>query len=189
MALVIGAGLTGCGGKSVSDIAGDIKKAATQTADKAKETAQSITPSAQSVTTKAAEAVALAGSMELTLDAPLKTGACYAQWLSLPGGRPSVLQLQSYREAAQESFPSAFVRAQVSAGTVAKLKGQTVPAELFVQPQKDGPTWSTRGELVQLKIVSVEAKTLTAEIVGGALSNDATGVTQTVKGTLQGVLP
>jgi hypothetical protein len=109
--------------------------------------------------------------------------------VGLPGGRPSVLQLQSYRDAAQESFPSALVRAQVSASTVAELKGQTVPAELFVQPQKDGPTWSTRGELVQLKIVSVEAKTLTAEIAGGALIHDGTGASQAVKGTLQAVLP
>ena len=127
--------------------------------------------------------------MELTLDAPVKTGACYVQLLTIPGGRPGILQLQSYREAAQESFPSAFVRAQVTVGTVAELKGQTVPAELFVQSQKDGPTWSTRGELVQLKIVSVEAKTLTAEIAEGTLINDGTGASQAVKGTLQGVLP
>lgn len=178
----------GCGTKNLSELAGDAKKAATDAAGQAGEAAKGLTQSAQKVTTKAAETMELAGSMELTLDQPYKTSACYVKFMAFKSGRPSILQLQSYREAGQEGFPSAFVRAEVSAGTLAELVGQTVGAQAFVQPQADGPTWAPQPALVQLKILAVDAKTLTAEIVGGALVHSGTAAAQPVKGVLKGVL-
>lgn len=176
---------TGCG-KKVSDIASSIKDKAADMAGKAKDAAQD---AAQNVTGKATEALNLAGSMDLTVDAPLKTDACYVKFIPAKTGRPSVLQLQSYRDAKQESFPAALLRAQVSAADLAQLNGQTVPAELFVQGQEDGPTWSTTTDLVQLKITALDDKNLSAELVAGSLLNANTGASQAVKGVFKGVLP
>lgn len=183
--------VTGCGGKSISELATDVKQAATQAASqatgKAEQVAQNVTQAAQNVTGTVSENLALAGSMELTLDAPLKTNACYVRFLTF-NGRPSVLQWQSYREASQETFPSVFGQAQVSAAKVAELAGQTIPAELFVQPQQEGPVWCTQREPVQLKIVAVDPQAFAIEVVGGALVNARSGARQPVKGTLRGVL-
>jgi hypothetical protein len=180
--------LAGCGTK-VSDLASSLKDTATGVADKAGKAARDAAQTAQNVTGKASEALELAGSMELTVDAPLKFSACYVKFITSKTGRPSVLQLQSYREPSQESFPSALVRAQVSASDLPGLKGQTIPAQLFVQAQKDGPVWSTNKDLVQLKITAVDAKTMSAELVSGSLLNASTGASQAVKGAFQGVLP
>ena len=178
---------TGCG-KKVSDIASSIKDTAADMAGKAKDAAQDATQAAQNMTGKARAALDLAGSMDLTLDAPLKANACYVKFIPSKTGRPSVLQLQSYRDAKQESFPAAFVRAQVSAANLTQLNGQTVPAELFVQGQQDGPTWSTNKELVQLKIMLSDEKNFSAEVVAGSLFNSNTGVSQAVKGVFKGAL-
>ena len=62
-------------------------------------------------------------------------------------------------------------------------------ARLFVQPQQNGPLWySAVGSPVEVKIVSIEEQTLTAELVGGTLENTTTGQTG-VTGTFQGILP
>ena len=180
--------LTGCG-KKVSEIANSIKNTAADVAGKAEKAAQNAAQTAQNATGKASEALALVGSMELTLDGPLKTNACYVKLITSADGRASVLQMQSYQNASQESFPSALLRAQVSAANLADLNGQTIPAQLFVQAQKDGPTWSTQQELVQVKITVVDAKNVSAELAGGSLLNASTGASQAVKGTFKGVVP
>jgi len=181
------AAAVGCGTK-VGDIASSIKDTASSVADKAGQAAKSVTQSAQDVAGKAGETVGLAGNMDLTVDAPVKVGACYTTLIVSQAGRGNVLQLQSCRDPAQEAFPSALVRAQVSVASVAELQGQTIPAQMFIQVQKDGPTWSTQKELIQLKITAVEPKAVSAEVVSGALINAASGASQPVKGVLKGVL-
>lgn len=179
--------LGGCG-KKVSDLASSLKETASSVAGKAEEAAKNVAQSAQNITGKAGEALDLAGSMELTLDAPLRTSGCYAKFIVSQAGRGNVLQLQSYRDASQESFPSAMIRAPVSAAKLAELQGQTVAAQLYVQAKEEGPAWSTQQELVQLKITAVDEKTVSAELVSGTLQNAASGASQPVKGVFKGVL-
>jgi hypothetical protein len=69
-----------------------------------------------------------------------------------------------------------------------ELAGQTIAAQMFVQPEQNGPIWSATAQPVQLKITAVEATQLKAEIVSGSLANSSTGATQAVTGTFQGVL-
>jgi hypothetical protein len=82
-----------------------------------------------------------------------------------------VLALRSYRASEKEVFPSFYVHAPVSAVTLSELVGQTLPAQMFVKPSADGPTWHTAGsDMVQLKILSIENEQITAEVAGGTLA-------------------
>ena len=179
----------GCGDTDLSDIASSVKEAATDALNQAK---QAVTETAEEVKQDVADTISdtagLVGSADITLDAPFQSNACYAQFLHSTSGRPAVLQLQTYPDAERESFPSVFVRAQVSAASLAELANQTIAAQLFVQPQPDGATWATSSDLVQLKVTSVDEKMLSAEIVDGSLLNTGSGAVQPVKGTFSGVL-
>ena len=160
LSLVLVSVAAGCGGKSVSDLASSVKDAASQGVQSVKDTAQQVSKdvagAAQGVTDKASQAVEMAGTMKLTIDQPLEISACYASFSHLQAAGAGVLQLQSYRDAQQESFPSVFVRAQCSAGTLAELAGQTIGAQMFVQPQQNGPLWTATAQPVQLKITAIE---------------------------------
>jgi hypothetical protein len=136
----------------------------------------------------AKEQLALAGSCEVALDAPVAATACYFNFLPQGSGRPNVLQLRSYRDIGQESFPSIMLQSQVKASGLSELVGQTVSAQLFVQKAQDAPVWfCPPGAHVDLKIVSVDDKQLNAEIVGGSVRNSQSGGDQSVTGKFTGV--
>lgn len=178
----------GCSSEKLNELANKAKQTVSEQADKITDSVKEKTGMA---TDAAKEQLALAGSCELTLDAPLSTSACYVTFLPQGSDRPSVLQLRSYREPAQESFPSVFFQAQVKAGGISELQGQTVPGELFVQKAQDGPIWSCKtGTHVDLKVVSTSAdgKQMNAEFVGGAVSSSQSGADQPVTGKVNGVL-
>jgi hypothetical protein len=183
--------LSGGCGKSVTEIASSVKDATTKGLEQAKETAsqvgQTVTEQAQNVTGQVQEGLALAGTMTVNMGGPLQTQACYVTLVPAAGGRPAVLQLQSYQDEQQESFPSVFARATVPAAGLSELAGQTIPAQMFVQPQAGGPVWHSQASPIQLKIHSVDEKQVAGEILAGALADAATGQTQPVSGTFQGV--
>jgi hypothetical protein len=179
----------GCGDVSLSDLASSVKEAATEGVDQAKQAATEAAEEVkQDITESVSETPVVVGNADITLDTPIPFSACFAKFVHSKSGRPSVLQLQTYPDAERESFPSVFVRAQVSAASLAELAGQTVAAQMFVQPQQDEATWATTSDLVQLKVTSVDETMLSAEIVDGSLFNTATGTVQPVKGTLNGAL-
>jgi len=162
--------------------------------DKAKETVsdgtQAAKDTAAAVTDTAKESLALAGTATVNLDIPINTTACYVNWISPGAGRPSVVQIRSYKDAAQESFPSLLLHAQTTAGGISELVGQTIAGQLFVQKAEDAPVWfCPTGAKVDLKVVSVAEQLVTVEIVGGSMRNSQTGADQSVTGKLTGVLP
>ncbi len=191
ISLVLAVTAAGCG-KSVSELASSVKDAASEGMQSVKDTAQQVgqdvADKARGVTDKAAETLEMAGTMQLKIDQPLQVSACYASFSRVQAAGVGVLQLQSYRDAPQEAFPSVFVRASCSAATLADLAGQTLAAQMFVQAQENGPVWSATDQPVQLKITAVEEKQLKAEIVSGSLAHSGTGATQAVSGTFEGVL-
>lgn len=183
----------GCGGKSISDLASSVKDAASQGVesiqDKAQQVSQDVVGKARGLADKASEVAQLAGSMKLSLDQPLETSACYANFSWLQAAGTGVLQLQSYRDAQQESFPAVFLRVQHEVAVPAELAGQTFDAQLFIQREADGPLWTATDQPVQLKITSIQDNVLQAEIVGGSLIHSSTGATQPVTGVFEGILP
>jgi hypothetical protein len=182
--------VAGC--DDVSEIASSVKDAATEGVDTVKESvseaAKEVKETVQDATDTVSEEAGLAGSMDIKLDSSIQVDACYAKFVEPASGRPGVFQLQSYRDAADESFPSVFVQAQVSAATTTELIGQTLAAQVFVQTAEDGATWHTETDPVQIKIASIEDKMVSAEVVSGALTSTETGASQPIQGTFSGVL-
>ncbi len=176
----------GCNKADVSGLVDKVKQTASEGTEKVRD---AVSEQVDDATGAMQEQLQLAGSIELQLDETLTTQACYAQFLRQGSGRSNVLQLQSYRSADDESFPSVFLRAQVSATSAQELVGQVTAARLFVQPQQDGPTWySAVGSPVEVKIVSIDDQMLSAELIGGTLENTAhaqTGVTGTFQAVFQ----
>ncbi|HTN74395.1 MAG TPA: hypothetical protein VL096_04080 [Pirellulaceae bacterium] len=181
--------IVGCG----SELAETVQQTANQVQ-------QSVTKSVESAQTTVQEKLEMAGSSEVTLDAstpgaptavaPVKTAGCYALFTPATGGRPSVLALQSYKDASSEAFPSLCIQAQVTGDSLSALAGQTVPATMFVKTAAAGPTWYTpTGETVQLKIVSVAGQQVTAEVMSGTLSRSDGGATQPALGKFTAIVP
>jgi hypothetical protein len=102
--------VSGCG-TDVSEMASSVRDAATQGLEKAKETAGDVSRSVQGAAGTLSEKAGFAGSFDLTVGEPLKASACYATCVALGPNRSGVLQVQSYRDAESESFPSVFLRA------------------------------------------------------------------------------
>ena len=141
------------------------------------------------VVEKVQKVVKPTGSLELSLDGPVKTGACYATLILSHSTRPAVLQLTSYENESGETFPSVMIRAEVVAAAPADLRGQSVVAQLFAQTTKDGPIRHTeRGGGVELKIVEVNSDTITGEIVMGSVANTETGQSIDITGKFTAML-
>lgn len=173
--------LCACSKEKLGELADKAKQAVAEGADKAREQAEAVTHTAK-------EQLALAGSCELSLDSPLTISACYFAFIPQGSGRPSVLQIRSYRDAAQDSFPSVLMQSQVKAGGLSELVGQTVSGQLFVQRGEGSPVWfCPPGAQIELKVVSLDDKLLNIEIVSGSLRNSQTGSNQTVTGKFSGV--
>lgn len=186
--LILALAAVGCGGKSISDLASSVKDAASQGVQSVQEKTQQAAEAVGAVADKASEVAQLAGTIKIQVDQPLETSACYVTFSPLSAASVGVLQLQSYRDAEQESFPSIFVRAQTSTTTLAELAGQTIAAQVFVQPQENGPLWTATDQPVQLKVASIDQGKLTAEIAGGNLVNSQTGASQAMAGTFEGMV-
>jgi len=131
----------------------------------------------------------LGGHIELTLDEPVKTGRGYAVLVSFPSGRPAVLQVSSCREPLDETFPSVFLRAEVSARAPTELAGKELTAQLYVQAEPEGPVWHSPDEApVEMRITTAGESSLEGEVLGGTLINTDTGETVSVTGTFVGSL-
>jgi hypothetical protein len=193
MVLAAAFALAGCGGDKMAEIVDKAKAEASLGAEKMKEavadTSAQVSESVGAASAGAQEQLSLAGKMELTVGEPVVTNACYALFVSQGDGRPSVLQLRSYKQAEQESFPSVFIQAQTSAGSASELVGQTLPAEMYVARVANGAIQCTPpGSFVQIKVTAADDNTLSAELVDGALQSTDTPGETPVTGTLSGVI-
>ena len=175
----------GCG-QDLGDIASSVRDTASQGVDRARQMADGAVETARDTGSQLAETAGMAGHFDLEVGEPLKTSACYVQLITLGLERPSVLQLQSYRDAERESFPSVFFRAEVTEADFSGLVGQTIDGQLFVKFQPDAPTFSTQGGPVQVRIDAIEEQQLTGQIIAGSLTAATDGTVRPVSGTFRG---
>jgi hypothetical protein len=104
-----------------------------------------------------------------------------------PGnGRPSVLQLQSYRDAENESFPSVYVHASTSAESLTELVGRSLPAKMFVQIEPAGPVFYSGDDAVQVTLGSIADGKVLGQFVSGNVIQADSGATQPVTGSFEG---
>src|SRR5436190_12121758 len=149
--------LFGCGEGNVSDqltkSLESAKESVSKGVEQAKEAGQKMADTAKQATTSAKEVAGLSGKISLTSNPPVTTTGAYASFVPATGDRNGAVQFQSYAPNQAETFPSVFVRSIVSAKTLNELAGQTMPCEIFVQSQADGPVWRLAGgDSAQLKV-------------------------------------
>jgi hypothetical protein len=155
----------------------------------AEEVGQSIAETTEAVTEVVKQQSGLAGQLELVLDGPVDAPACYASLVSFSSDRPSVLQLSTSGETADEAFPSVLVRAQVPAGTFSELVGKELTAAVYVQTEAGGPIWhSPQGQPVELAITDADEASVQGELVRGTLVSSETGQSLSVTGKFQAVV-
>jgi hypothetical protein len=178
--------LVACSKEDVNSLVEKTKQTVSDTAAKTTETVKDKIDDATAV---AKEKLQLSGKCELQCGGPVATPACFARLITFEDGRPSVLQLQSYRDFSEESFPSVYVHAQVTASQPSELNGISVSAQAFVQSQAQGAIWYTDPDNpVQIKVNSVIDGLVNVEFVSGKLLNSNDATTQTVSGRIEGVL-
>lgn len=136
----------------------------------------------------AAATVLPTGSIELTLDAPVKTEEAHAHATRFSAGRPGLLQITSYEDAAGEQYPSVLLRAELPAGAAASLAGQTLQAQAFIQPTNGGPIWQSTAP-IEIRVTAADDATLTGEIVRGEMVNLDTEIKIQLSGKFTAVLP
>ena len=176
----------GCSKEDLTGTLDKAKSAVTENAAKAKEAVQA---KVESTTETVQEQLNLAGSIELTAGEIVKTDACYASFIRQGAGRPNVLQLQSYRDAEREAFPSVFLQVQVQANSIAELVGEPLSARLFVQRDAQGPIlFSDVTSPVQLTVTAFEEQLISVEINAGEVRDTSTGSLVPVSGKLTGVV-
>ncbi len=174
-------------GCSKEDLTGALDKAKNAVTDSAAKTKDVVEEKMASTTDQVQQTLNLAGSIELTAGAPIKTDACYVSLIPQGSGRPTVLQLQSYRDA--ESFPSVFLQAHVQANSITELIGEPLAARLFVQREAQGPVlFSDAATPIELKITAIEDQVVSATLTGAALRDTTTGAEIPVTGSVTGVL-
>jgi hypothetical protein len=176
-------------GCSKEDLTGALDKAKNAVTDNAAKAKEAVQEKMATTTEKVQEQLNLAGSIELTAGEPIKTGACYVSLIPQGSGRPTVLQLQSYRDADGETFPSVFLQAHVQANSITELIGEPLAARLFVQREAQGPVlFSDVSTPIELKITAIQDQLVSAEVNGTLLRDTSTGAEMPVTGKLTGVL-
>lgn len=151
-ALSIAAGLlVGCGGSTTDQIAKATKDVQT---------------AVQQVQQTAAQATGISeGSVELSLNPPLKIGKCFARFTPKGAARPAVLQLMSYDDPESEEFPSVLLWATGDASSATDLIGQTVTGHVFVQREPGGSIWSSSTlEPIAVTVLQADLLSVTCEL-------------------------
>lgn len=184
--LIIAIVAIGCSKEDLTGALDKAKNAVSENATKAKDAVQA---KMESTTEQVQEQLNLAGSIELTAGDMVKTDACYVSLIPQGAGRPTVLQLQSYRDAERESFPSVFLQAHVQANSITELIGEPLAARLFVQRDAEGPVlFSDVDSPIELTITGVENQVISAQLTGSKLRDTTTGAEIPVTGSISGVL-
>lgn len=131
----------------------------------------------------------VAGKFELDLNGPMATNGCYGRVHAFSSKRPAILQIASYNDPNNESFPSVLVQAQLTDASLAALAGKTLNAQIYLQAAPGGPVWhSSADRPVEVQIKSAANSQIEGSIVQGALINADTGAEGQLKGTFSGSL-
>lgn len=154
--------LAGCGKVPTVD---EIKDSVSSGVEKAKET---VGAGAETAKGAVQEATGQAGSIDLNAGGnSVKTSLCQATLTVISAGQPKVLQFSTYRDAASETFPSAYLRAEVTVDNIPALAGQTITGVLFIQATPESAVWhSIEGQPVELKISEASATRIVAKVSG-----------------------
>ena len=125
-------------GCSKEDLTGALDKAKNAVTENAAKAKQAVQEKMETTTDQVQKQLNLAGSIELTNGYPHKTDACYVSLIPQGSGRPTVLQLRSYRDTDRESFPSLAAPSPRWRQFVVPLTQSALVSSVFALP------WSVR---------------------------------------------
>lgn len=150
--LMMAAGLlAGCGESAPAQIA---------------QATKNVQAAVEQVQETAAQATGISvGSVELSLDGPLRIEQCFANFTPKGISRPGVLQLMTYEDPKEEGFPSVLLWASGDAASATELVGQTIEGHLFVQREAGRGTWSSSTlRPIAITVVQADLLSVTCEI-------------------------
>lgn len=166
-----------------------VSDATSKAADSVKDTVGDVQQSVGKASTAAKESLQLAGKVTLQGAISAETNACYGRLVTFTDGRPSVLLMQSYADASQETFPAVFFHAQVTASQPSELVGTTFPATLFVQQEAQGAIWFCDStQPVPAKIDSLDNGMIKVSVLNGKLVSSLDGSQQPISAQFEGVM-
>jgi hypothetical protein len=186
MIIILAVIAAGC---SKEDLTGALDKAKNAVAEGTEKAKQAVQEKMEATTDQVQKELNLAGSFDLTAGDPLKTKACYVSLIPQGSERPTILQLQSYRDIDSDSPPFVFLQAHVQANSLEDLVGEPLSARLFVQREAQGPILSSdESAPIEFKITSIEDTQVAFALGDAVLRDTSTGEEIPVTGSMTGVL-
>lgn len=175
-------GLLGCSKEKMDEMVGQAKNAATNATAKVSDSVQDAKENALAQATDVAEKAGdlsgvadMTGKAKITLDGPTEFGASFVRLVKLNPGRPSVLQIKSYRDGDLDSYPSFLVQAQVTETDLRSLSGKPIEAKFFAQKTPTGPVWHSPDDQPAALSLSFIDGIVSAKIESAELLNTETG--------------
>ncbi len=172
--------IIGCSNEQVKQLTDQVSKQAEQVTKQANEAVQKIAPQVEDALSSGPT-----GEAAFQVDNSVKMQNAFGRLIILKPDRKNILQVRSYDDEADESFPSFLYQAQTDSENLQACIGQSFEGKLFIQVSANGPIWNTADtDQVTLKIAEQAEGVLVAEVVSGKLENDS-GTSSAVKGTLR----
>jgi hypothetical protein len=174
IALMLAVMLGGCSKEDLNKLTEQVKTATTDTVEQVQKQVAPVLPKT--------------GQFQVTADGPVNSPTGHAALIVLGEGRPAVLQLRSYANVNDETFPAIFFQGTTGVGTVADLVGKTVTGKVFLQNAVGGPVWASEdGAPVTVSVQAVEGSELVG-IFSNGMVQDATGRSLTLTGSFRAVI-
>ena len=186
LALVLLVG-TGCDKEKMEEMVAKAKDATGDAINKVKESTSEAVTQAQDVasqaTTSAGNLVSMNGTAKIKLDSQTDFPASFIRIVPLGDGT-SVVQMKSYKDGDENSYPSFFMQGVVDQSSVDGLNGKSVPCKFFAQVAAEREVWANaEGQAVVVEFKKVD-KSITATFSGASLVNTANGSQTTSSGIL-----
>ncbi len=163
--------LLGCSQQARKELSEKLKKSTEAVAQKREEFRESVESQTERIATKINPARI---ELQVGSEPVIEAAGCFGEWLQFSDGRSAVLQLRSYQDRQQETYPAIFARAIVPADANQIVK-QDLLVHLYVQQTADGPIFYTPDDApVEISIMKND-ETFTAEFSSCQLLDSDTG--------------
>lgn len=179
---------SGCGEKA-KELVASVKEKAGDLASAAQEKGQEAVKSVGDRLGGVADAVqADEYTFQLTLDSAVEGDGCQARFVAPTAAHGGALQLATSWSTPPQSFPALFLHAPTSATSLGQLSGQVLKARMFVQRESGGPVWHNLSKEIEIRVDSVDDKSVSVSLVSGDLASPGAARGTPVLGTMKGAL-
>lgn len=177
--------LLGCSKEAREELSEKLKKSTETVAQKQEEFRESVASQTERIGTRINPARI---ELQIGSEPVIEVASCFGEWLQFSDGRPAVLQLRSYQDRQQETYPAIFARAIVPANSN-EIAKQDMLVHLYVQQTADGPIFYTPDDApVEISIIKND-ESFTAELSSCQLLDSDSGQAVQASGMFVFTLP